>query len=171
MKNFRAFLVSAFVAACFGVFGLTSCAENALMPQPQGITAVQKSAKSTGVATNSITSLNSSQQPSEQINNFGVLRAFLSLNQATANSDNSVTIQFSVRVYSPDGDDSFSVSLFRTVTDISGNVVSGPTYFGDYYPGSYSATSPMGLPPGTYFIRLTTQSPVARSGTVQVTIP
>ena len=171
MKNIRVFFSTAFVLGCLGVLGLVGCTEAILVPQPQDITAVQKSVKSASSAANSIVSLNRSQQPSEQINNFGVLRAILSLTQATANPDNSVTIQFGVSVYSPDGDDSFSVDVFRTITDPSGNIVSGPIYFGSYFPGIYSATSPSGLLPGTYSIRLTTQSPVACSGAISVTIP
>lgn len=172
MKNVRTLATSMFALGCLGLFGLVSCADNVIVPPTEAIVA-QKNVKS---ASPNIASINSLAANSKLVTPVDVLMTTptgaVRITGYTVDAVNkSVTLFFDVTINEKRFGEGASINILRDVTAHNGSFSSLNVFVGDFSNGSYSETSPSGLPPGFYTLRLKVDPSGIGSGSIQVEIP
>ncbi len=165
MKNVRTLATSMFALGCLGLFGLVSCAENAIMPPSEAI-GVQKSVKGSVPSV----AINSEKKPVVDGEFMSNLRATVRISGTTVNNG-IITVFFSVVVNDRLLGFGDNVGIFRTVTGMNPPINSPDVFVGGYLSGSYAASSPQ-VASGCYRLKLSVDPEYGNSSSeVDVCVP
>ncbi|MFY8001299.1 MAG: hypothetical protein ACOVSW_22090 [Candidatus Kapaibacteriota bacterium] len=164
---------SMFALGCLGLFGLVSCADNVIAPPTEAIVA-QKNVKSAApniASINSLAANSQSEKPIDVVMSVPVGGVGVQITGYTVDAVNkSVTLFFDVNVNERRYGEGAYVEIVRDVTGDSFSSLG--VSLGGFTNGSYSETSPSGLLPGVYTLRLRAVNPIGPGGSqIQVTIP